>query len=250
LEWIYVIEPLFWTQKGDDKTPDVVGSGLSGWFVIEITTQLGSKEPNLESYLSIDPRYLAQHGLQPQDAPPDVFSRRLSFVNDGPYCQLIVRDHLEILKEERIKNQKLKAELIKSHGADLIMLPNIPITLLPEMRPHEIRRGLIEIVMQLFSPESKGKSLVQIVDEGLERLSEKIVVSAKSRLRDSVKREMEDLIKHHLKDYILFNEEEGAYRSTEKFKQNPKTMEKITFALTDWAGIGPQKTLDIWISRQ
>ena len=166
----------------------------------------GSKEPNLRSYLSIDPRYLTQHGLVAHDGQPDVMSSRLSFVDDGPYCQLMVRDQLEVIKAEHIYNQSLKDALIKSQGADLRRLPEIAITLLPEMRPQEIRRGLIDIVMHLFKPSSEGKGLINIVDEGLERLSGTVSVPAKSKLKDSVKREMDGLLKGALNGYLLYDE--------------------------------------------
>lgn len=244
----YLVESRFLTRKGEDKTPDIVASGRSGWVILEITTQPGSKEPKLRSYLSIDPRYLAQHGLTHHDAQPDAFSSRLSFVDDGPYCQLIVRDRFEVLKAENIYNQSLRDELIKSQGADLRKLPAISITLLPEMRPQEIRIGLIDIVMHLFKPGSEGKSLIDIVDEGLERISCTISVPAKSKLRDSVRREMDGLLKGSLKEYLLYDEKDCVYRSNDKFKPHPKTMERIALALKDWAGIGPQKTLDSWTS--
>jgi hypothetical protein len=242
----YLIEPRFLTKKGEDRTPDLVGSGKFGWLVLEITTQSGSKEPNLRSYLSIDPRYLNQHGLTAHEGQPDVMSSRLSFVDDGPYCQLILGDHLDVIKAEHIYNQSLKDALIMSHGADLRRLPGIAITLLPEMRPQEIRRGLIDIVMHLFKPGSEGKSLISIIDEGLERLSGTVSVAAKSKLRDSVKREMDGLSKGALNGYLLYDEIDGVYKSTDKFKSHPKTMERIALALKDWAGIGPQKTLDTW----
>ncbi len=244
----YVVEAQFLTKKGEDRTPDIVGCGESGWLVVEITTQSGSKEPNLRSYLSIDPRYLAQHGLLTHGVQPDVISSRLSFVDDGPYCQLVVKDRLEVMKEEHIYNQSLKDALVKSRGSDLRKLPEIAITLLPEMRPLEIRRGLIEIVMQLLEPGCSGKNLVQLVDEGLERVSSTISVPAKSKLKDSVKREMDGLVKGVMKDYLFFDDAEGVYRSTEKFKPHPKTMERIALALKDWAGFGPQKTLESFLS--
>lgn len=240
----YVVETLFWTKKAEDRTSDIVGSGESDWSVVEITTQPGSKEPNLRSYLSIDPRYLAQHGLRTHDTQPDVLSSRLSFVDDGPYCQLIVKDHLEVIKEEHIHNQLLRDALIESRGADLTRLPDIPITLLPEMGIDQIRIGLIDIVMQLFKPGCTGKSLIHFVDEGLERLSDNVSISAKVKLRDKVKLEMNVLVKDVLKGYLIFDETEGIFKSTERFKQHPKTMERIAIALRDWAGIGPQKRLD------
>ena len=167
-------------------------------------------------------------------------------MDDGPYCQLIVEDYLDVIKAEHIYNQSLKEAIIKSQGADLRKLPGIAITLLPEMRPQEIRRGLIDIVMHLFRPGSEGKSLIDIVDDGLERLSVTVSVPAKSKLKDSVKREMDGLLKGALKGYLLYDEINGVYRSTDKFKTHPKTMERIALRLRDWAGIGPQKTLDPW----
>ncbi len=243
-----MVESPFCTKNAEDRTPDLVGSGKSGWLVVEITTQPGSKEPNLRSYMSIDPRYLAQYGLRTHDAQPDVLSSRLSFVDDGNYCQLIVRDRLEVIKEDCVINKSLRSELIESRGVDLTRLPGIAITLLPEMRPLEIRRGLLDLVMQIFKPGSGGKKLMQLVDEGLERLSESVSIPARSRLRDSVKREMDGLAKGALKDYLYFNEAESVYKPTDKFKQHPKTMERIALILRDWAGIGPQKTLEPWIN--
>ena len=114
------------------------------------------------------------------------------------------------------------------------------------MRQQEIRRGLIDIVMHLFKPGSEGKGLINIVDEGLERLSETVSVPAKSKLKDSVKREMDGLLKGALMGYLFYDEEDCVYKSTDKFKPHPKTMERIALALRDWAGIGPQKTLDTW----
>ena len=151
-----------------------------------------------------------------------------------------------MIKEEHIYNQRLKDALINSRGADLRRLPAIAKTLLPEMRPLEIRRGLIELVMQLFEPGSSGKSLGELVDKGLERLSETISIPAKSKLRDSVKREMDGLAKGPMNGYLFFDKAEGVYKSTEKFKPHPKTMERIALALKDWAGVGLQKTLDNW----
>ena len=55
---------------------------------------------------------------------------------------------------------------------------------------------------------------------------------------------MNALVRDVLKGYLIFDGNEGVYKSTDKFKRHPKTMERIALALRDWAGIGPQKTLD------
>ena len=91
----YVIEPLLLNKELEDSTPDIVASGESGSLIIQLTMNSGTKELKLTKYLSIDPRFLSLHGLYSQDAPPDVISSRLSFIDDGPYGQLVVRDKSE-----------------------------------------------------------------------------------------------------------------------------------------------------------
>ncbi len=235
----YNIEPLFLSsEQGKDLEPDIVASCETGWLILELTTQPKSKEPKLDRYRSIDPRDLSQYGLSVHDGEPDVMTSRLSDnVDDGPYCQITVDNILKIEKEEYLHNQRLKDELIKAEGMDLRRLPEIPIAIIPEMagKWKEIRRGLIEIVMQIFDPNSDGKTPVQLVDDGLERLSDKIRPAVRSQLIFKVNNAMEDLIQNHLSEYLEFKD--GRYRATEKFKTHHKTMEFIALRLKEWSGI-------------
>ena len=140
----YRVESLFLdSTNGKPLKPDIVASGKSGWFVLELTTSPNSKKPNLESYSAIDPRELSQYGLITHSKKPDIIISRLSKVDDGPYCQILVKDYLKIENEDYIKNELLKDSLINAKETDLIRLPNISITLLPEMKSMEIRRGLM-----------------------------------------------------------------------------------------------------------
>lgn len=240
----YIVEPLFLSsEQGNDLEPDIVASGETGWLILELTTEPKSKEPKINRYKSIDSRDLSQYGLNVHDGQPDVMTSRLSSVDDGPYCQITVNKVLELKNESYLNNQRLKDELLKAKGKDLTRLPEIPITIVPEMKSQEIRRGLIDIVMQLFDPNNDGKTPVEMVDEGLERLSNKIRPNVRHKLIDKVKNEMNTLIKNHLPDYLEL--EDGKYKSTEKFKQHHKRMEHIAFKLKKWAGeIPPTSILD------
>ncbi len=235
----YNVEPLFLSSdQGKDLEPDIVASGETGWLILELATQPKSKEPQLDRCRSIDPRDLSQYGLSVHGGEPDVMTSRLSDnVDDGPYCQITVDNILKIEKEDYLQNQRLKDELIKAEGMDLRRLPEIPIAIVPEMAGKwgEIRRGLIEIVMQIFDPNSEGKTPVQVVDDGLERLSNKIRPSKRSQLISKVNNAMEDLIQNHLSEYLEFKD--GRYRATEKFKTHHKTMEFIALRLKEWSGI-------------
>ncbi|MGB7000493.1 MAG: hypothetical protein WBE22_00495 [Halobacteriota archaeon] len=241
----YVVERPFLTKQGEERKPDIVASGESGWMILELTTTPGSKKPNLDRYKAIEPRYLSEYGLCIHDCTPDVLSSRLSSVDDGHYCQIIVKDILRVEKEECLNNQDLKNALDRAKGADLSKLPEIPVSIVPEQnsKSKELCRGLVDIVMQLFEPNSDGKTSIQLVDEGLERLSDKVGVTEKRRLMDKVNNVMEDLIKNHIPEYLELTKE-GKYKATEKFKQHHKTMWHIASRLRDWAAPGPQKTWD------
>lgn len=207
----YVVDRPFLTLKGDEKRPDIVASGESGWLVLELTTNDKSKESKLDSYKMIDPRYLSSYGLVPHKNEPDIICSRLSCVNDGPFCQILVKDFFS------------------------------PITLVPEMRNQEIRRGLIEIVMQIFEPNSNGKTTIQMVDEGLERLSDIVGVTEKRSLLVKIDTEMDILIRNHLSGYLEFKD--NTYKATEKFKQHHKTFGFVSLRLKEWAGPTPQTTI-------
>jgi len=241
-EFNYRIESLFTdSTNGKPLKPDIVASGKSGWFVLELTESPNSKKPKLESYDAIDPRDLSQYGLITHSKKPDIIMSRLSKVDDGPYCQILVKNHLKVENEVYIKDKLLKDSLINAKETDLKRLPSISISLLPEMKSMEIRRGLIEIVIQLFQPEGDGKTVVQIVDEGLDKLSGKIGPAARTQLIEKVNDQMKILIKDFLSEYLEFKE--NKYISTGKFKQHHKTMQYVVLKLGNWAGIG-QKTLD------
>lgn len=239
----YIVERLCITRHGKDIKPDIIASGESGWLVLEMTTQLGSKNVTLDSYQQIDPGNLVRYQLAQHKISPDIIISRLSSVDDGAYCQIIVRDRLEIKKLDIITNQNLRSALADSEGTNLTRLPEIPITLLPEMKGTEIRRGLIDIVMQLFDPNCEGKALIEIVHIGLERLSNLIGVSEITGLKRKVKDEMVVLIQEFLEDYLEFDADTEAFRATKKFNPQSKSMEFVASRLREWAGYGPQTTL-------
>jgi len=240
----YKIETFLLTkEEGEDIKPDIVASSENGWLILDLTASSNSKKLRLDKYTTIDSRDLGQYGLLTHNKKPDVMTSRLTFIDDGPYCQIIVSDNLKVEKEDYIQNEILKDKLIKSKNIKLKELPEIPITLLPEMKSsNEIRRGLIDIVLQIFDPNCEGKTPVEIVDEGLERLVDKIGPSPRKRLIDRVKYQMDILIRNHLKGFLEFKDEK--YQVTEKFKQHHRTFEFISLKLKEWAGWKAPTTLE------
>lgn len=233
--YAYRIEPILSVRRtGEEKNPDIVASSPSGWLLLELTCNDHSKSDKLDSYRQIDPRSLSQYGLHVHQSAPDTICSRLSEVDDGEHCQIIVRDTVLVRRLDCLSDTNLKSALQEFSGTELTRLPNIAINLLPESKNHEVRRGLVDIVMQLFQPGSEGKTAYQMVEEGLDRLSDKVSASKKTAMMNRVKQEMDVLVNRDLKGYLELRDD-GTYVPTDKFKPHPKALERISSRLREWA---------------
>ena len=233
----YTVEPHMMTQGNEEKNPDIVASGPSGWCVLELTLDDGSKEPKLPGYAAIDPRYLGQYSLPPQEAPPNVMTGRLSFVNDGQFCQLILGDVLEVHKSEHLPAAQFREALEAANGVNLGSLPSLAITLLPEMKdPYEIREGVVDIVMQLFEPGAQGLTALDMVWKGLERLAKPVSVADHHQLAAKVGRELRSLCKAELKGYLEVVGDK--FVATAAYREGPyyKVRGVISGKLAAWIG--------------
>lgn len=233
-----VVDRPFMTIDSKETHPDIVSSGDNGWVVIEITTHPSSKEDQLNSYKLINPKNLKLYGLDPHTIEPDIICARLNSSVDGPYCQLILRNLLQFKNGACIKNPKLREALDKADGnVNLNRLPNISIVIVPEMasKSLEMRRGIFDIVMQLFDPNCDGKTVEQIVKDGLDKIDSCISPKDRTILETAVKNQMDALIKDRLSDYIEFDETNGVYRVKNKNEPATNTMAHITKELKKWA---------------
>jgi len=230
----YRIEsPLSENTSGKSRVPDIFACGPGGWLVIDLTCNNESKKEQLDSYKNLDSRSLSTYGCDSYSTPPDTMSSRLIFNNDGNHCEMMVKDSFDLKKEQFIQNAPLRDALIGLRGKNMKNLPDIPFSLVPEMKHYEIRRGLIDIVMQIFNAESEGKTPYQMCEEGLERLFELVTASSRQSLIDKIKHEMEGLITNELAGYLKFKNDK--YHATEKFKQSPKTRQAVASKLENWA---------------
>jgi len=228
-----VESPLAEKKTGKTKTPDIFACGSRGWLVIELTCDGSSKKVQLDTYKNLDSRSLSTYGCSAYPLPPDTMSSRLSFNNDGDHCQMVVKDKFDVKNEQFIQDSVLRNALSNMVGTDLKRLPEIPLNLVPEMKNFEIRRGLIDIVLQLFDSKSKGKTPYQMCEEGLERLFNLVPQSSKQSLIDKIKQEMDVLISHDLSGYLEFRD--GKYQLTEKFRAYPKSRAVVAMKLKEWA---------------
>lgn len=234
-----VIDSPFITTDSKEMHPDIVSSGGDGWIVLEITTKPSSKECQLNFYTQINPRNLGTYGLRQHTKEPDVICARLEPATDGPFCQLILRDRLQFNNEACIKNNSLRKALNEANDRlDLHKLPNISIVIVPEMagKSKELRRGIFDIVMQLFAKDCEGKTVEQIVKEGLDKINTCISPRDRSSLESSVKTQMDVLVRDHLSEYLMFDETTRCYKVKEHADLHANTKGSIVRELKKWAG--------------
>jgi len=229
----YRVESPLMDKTGTSRTPDIFACGSAGWLVIELSCDTSSKKAQLDSYKNLDSRSLSTYGCTAYPTPPETMSSRLCFNNDGDHCQMVVKDSFDVRNDRFINDAALRTAIINTKGKDMKRLPEIPFSLVPEMKNFEIRRGLVDIVLQLFDTKSEGKTPYQMCEEGLERLFPLIPANAKQSLMDKIKQEMDVLMTTELSGYLELRD--GKYCSTAKFKQYPKTRQVIVLKLKEWA---------------
>lgn len=243
----YRIEPILLTDKGEEKTPDIVAFDKTNdkWVCIELTNDSrNSKTGKLNEYHTLDSDRLSFIFGKNPCSSADVISSRLSWIDDGDHCQLIVNDILEVYKIEHIRDQKLRDALGAGNGKDLSHLPEIPISLVPESKSrHEIRRGLIDIIMLLFSPNCAGLSAYEITCIALERLEKRTSSARIKTLSKRIDGELKDLVETDLKGF-LFRDKHGVYRAVKQPKDHPQTREMIAKRILTWATTKQTKITD------
>lgn len=233
----YRPEPLLKTPEGDDGEPDIVSwNDKREWVVLELTLNSESKCDQLERYSRLDPRYLENLGVLSVTLPPDVICSRVDESDDGPFCSIIVKKSFRVFREDKLANTNLAAELKSLENTDLGKLPSLPISLLSESRGAELRRGIVDHILQLFQPESRGLSAEEIVDNALERLAPIVRVEKRINLIKRVRAEMDSLARRELSQYLL-SDGAGVFRS-----KTPGNMDhyaarlRVSSILKEWAG--------------
>jgi hypothetical protein len=236
----YRIDSKFLTwQESEERKPDIVSSSDKGTLIVEVTLNPDAKDQQLNSYKDIDTESLGSYGLQPHQADPDVICSRLEYIDDGCFCEIIVKDRFRVIKSEYIQNSDLKKALLDTQKdrLNLTKLPTLSFTLVPEMasKSREIRYGISEGVMQIFSPSCQGKTAAQLVSEGLERIEENVSEHGKKELQRAVSEQMDLLRKRFLSEYLT--EKDGIYQKSDKFNDRPNTLGAITRKLQEWVAV-------------
>lgn len=231
----YRLSPNILNSEMISYTPDIVASNNVFWIAFELTSNPDSKESKLEKYAHLDYHQLTSHGLKAPPVNPIVLVGRVDMTDDGPYCQIILSDKLDARKIDCLKNQLLEKAIQEARGADMTALPELPFTLLPEMKPYEIRVGLAEQVIQLFDPQGKGKTVANFVKAGLERIEDKVPPQNIEQQARKVETQLNELTRGQLRDYI--EKKDGVYRAKRSILDNPKSRLIAVNRIKEWAGL-------------
>ena len=143
----------------------------------------------------------------------------------------------------------MKDNLRKTVGTEFNHLPEIKISLLPEMHGSEIRYGLSGFIMQIFAPGSTGYSAKELCDLGLGDFANLFSTSSRKKLKDKVTHWMNVLMDEYLTDYLEYVD--GKYRAkpTERkqtYAASSQTRKLISEKIQAWLyhDTKPENTTD------
>lgn len=231
----YVIGPAFFDDSGGRYEPDIVASNGTSWLVLDLTENPASKAPKFDKYRRLNPRYLHDYGLLRASGEPVVFSVRPMESYDGAYPQVVLGDRLHLINPSAIGDSALRKSLLQAEGSELRKLPELPFTLVPESKGLEVRKALAPYVMKMFEPARPSVSAMQLVDLGLERLSDHISTQSRTSLVTKVKAELETLLvsPRNKRLWGLERTEDG-YRASELPSYTAQTLSKVEAEIREW----------------
>lgn len=234
----YVIGPAFFDDSGGRFEPDVVSSNGNSWLVLDLTENPASKAPKFDKYRRLNPRYLHDYGLPVASGEPVVISVRPVESNDGAYSQVVVGERLKVINSSAIAPSVLRESLLQAEGCELLRLPELPFTLVPESKGLEVRKALAPYLMRLFEPARPSVSAMQFVDLGLERLSDHISTQSRTSLVTKVKAELETLLVSPRNKRIWGLERtEAGYRASELPSYTAQTLSKVEADIREWCRV-------------
>ncbi len=212
------------------------------WLCIEITLNDCEKTEQLSAYSQLDPRNLVIYGIDGIIKAPDVVCSRYFEYDEGKFCQIIVNGHLKVTGLEFLTDINLQEALRRSENVDIRNMPDIPITIIPELSDSELKISLCGHVMQLFCPECTPKTAIDIVADGLERLVDFIPITARKQLDRKVEKELDYLVATHLKNYLEKNGDQ--YQARGEISDHFQVRHKVNTILKQWCSEKRMPTLD------
>ena len=102
-------------------------------------------------------------------------------------------------------------------------------------------------MLQTFSPPGTGKRLIDIVDEALDQLSDRVSVADKKALVDAVRDHIRVLVKDHLPGYLVL--EDDILKPKKLLSPHSRAREAVARAIKEWAGQAQPRPLESFPER-
>lgn len=238
----------------EETKPDIIGwrkGGVGDDSAIVVELTLNNSKPKgeqLQRYARLDPKQLIPIGISASRPPIVLIGSPAPFQHDHDYCRITFGDVLSCDGTENVDDPELRAALEESIGDDLVRIPSLPFTIVPESKYMEVRRGIAPDIMQRFMSGSEGFSAEEIATGALDFLVEHIDRDVLNKTVTEVGNQISYLVSKYLKEYIEVAED-GMFVLTEKGKtvhKNPRSMEKVNRQISAWMW---EKTIETYINQ-
>ena len=238
----------------EETRPDIIGwkeikEGENRAVVVELTLNNSkSKAEQLERYARLRPSQLLPVGISTTHPPIVVIGSLMPFEHDPEYCRITLGNELSCEGVEHLDDPDLRAALNSSIGDDLVRIPSLPFTIVPESKYMEVRRGIAPDIMQRFTSGSEGFSAEEITMGALDFLAEHIDRDVLDKVVSEVNIQITRLVSKYLSEYIEIAED-GVFILTDKGKtvhRNPRSMEKVNRQISAWMW---EKTIETYLSQ-
>ena len=232
--------------------PDLIGWRVGDYkkdwtLVVELTLGDSDKSRQLRKYSEITPAQLSTLGISASDSPDVILGTSTPSRQNPGYCNIVLGDNLSVENLEHLRDPDLRKSLKDSVGADLIHIPSLHFTIVPESKFMEIRAGIAPGIIKRFNSGDDGFTDEDIAMEALDFLAEHMDSSVKKKVISQVHTQLSNLFEKNLKDYIM-RTEDGRYLLTEKGKSvqdNSQSKEKISKAINVWMNTKTLESFDV-----
>lgn len=236
----------------EESSPDLIGWRVGDYkkdwaLIVELTLGDHDKTKQLRKYSEITPAQLSTIGISASNSPDVILGTNTpSKLNPG-YCNIILGENLSIENIDHVKDPDLRKNLEDSVETDLVHIPSLHFTIVPESKFMEIRAGIAPGIIRRFNSGDDGFTDEDIAMEALDFLVEHMDLSVKNKVVSQVHIQLSNLFEKNLKDYVI-RTDDGRYLLTDKgrsVKDNSQSKEKISKAINVWMNTKTLEAYDV-----
>jgi hypothetical protein len=242
----YVIESsVIHCETGEELIPDILAwdKKRKKLLIVEITNngdEIKKTNQMREFKDNIDIACLSVYGI-PAGMDPNLNTILSADKphNNSNYCQVIVDDIFDLKAEVNLSDQLLIENLINTRGTSLKKLPEIKVSLLPEMKSYEIRYGLSGIITKIFEPQNPGYTSKELADIGLDEFVNYFSTNSRKKLVNNITNQMNVLVEKYLPEYIECVDRKYCAKMegrTSPICSSPKSRKAVDDGIKKWLG--------------